>query len=131
MKRKVLLLTGLFLLTGCLLINAQPINRQALVTRHHVINKVNDSLSSLSVGNGQFCFTVDGTGLQSFPESYAKGVPLGTESEWGWHSYPNTQNFRFEESLKSYKIYGRDVTYGVQVSSPVRNKEAADYFRVN
>jgi hypothetical protein len=131
MKRKVELLTGLFLLVGSLLVKAQPINRQALVTRHNVINKVYDSLSSLSVGNGQFCFTVDGTGLQSFPESYAKGIPLGTESEWGWHSFPNTGNYRFEESLKTYKFNGRDVTYGVQWSAPGRNKEAADYFRQN
>jgi len=110
---------------------AQPIDRQALAQRHNVVNKVFDSLSSVSVGNGTFCFTVDGTGLQSFPEAYAKGVPLGTESEWGWHSFPNVNNYKFEESLKTYKLNGRDITYGVQWSTPKQNKEASDYFRVN
>ncbi len=71
--------------------NAQiKIDRKALVERHTVINNKFDSLSSLSVGNGRFAFTVDVTGLQSFPDAYAKGVPLGTQSEWGWHSFINT-----------------------------------------
>ena len=55
-----------------------------------------DTLSSLSVGNGRFAFTVDATGLQSFPDVYAKGVPLGTQSEWGWHSFPNTNGYTEE-----------------------------------
>jgi hypothetical protein len=131
MIKKAILLSGLLFWAGCLLLKSQPINRQALVERHNVVNKVFDSLSSLSVGNGAFCFTVDGTGLQSFPESYDKGIPLGTESEWGWHSFPNTGNYRFEESLKTYNFNGRDVTYGVQSSEQGRNKEAADYFRQN
>jgi hypothetical protein len=45
---------------------SQLINRQAVVQRHNVhVNKI-DSLSSLSVGNGNFAFTVDATGMQSF-----------------------------------------------------------------
>jgi len=86
--------------------NAQPINRKALVERHTVINKTMDTLSSLSVGNGTFAFTVDATGLQSFPDTYAKGVPLGTESEWGWHSFPNTKGYTEEEFLKPYQLNG-------------------------
>jgi hypothetical protein len=70
---------------------SQVINRQAVVQRHNVhINKI-DSLSSLTVGNGNFAFTVDATGMQSFPDVYAGGVPLGTQSVWGWHSFPNTE----------------------------------------
>ncbi len=57
------------------------IDRKAVVRRHTIhINKA-DSLSSLSVGNGKFAFTVDVTGLQSFPAFYKGGVPLGTQSE--------------------------------------------------
>ena len=74
---------------------AQSINRRQLVQRHTIVNTTFDTLSSLSVGNGRFCFTVDATGLQSFPEYYAKGVPLGTQSEWGWHSFPNPENYSF------------------------------------
>ena len=64
---------------------AQPINRQALVQRHNIVNTRIDSLESLSLGNGKFAFTADVTGLQTFPERYAKGVSLGTQSEWGWN----------------------------------------------
>src|SRR5688572_29810271 len=81
---------------------AQPINRKAVVERHTIVNTKMDSLSSLSLGNGKFAFTVDGTGLQSFPELYAKGVALGTQSEWGWHSFGNPGNLRFDETLKNF-----------------------------
>ncbi len=110
---------------------AQPIDRKALVERHTVVNTKYDSLSSLSVGNGSFAFTVDITGLQSFPEAYAKGVALGTQSEWGWHSFTDTAKYRFEETLKSYKVNGRYVPYSVQVKEPERNKNAVNWFRVN
>lgn len=110
---------------------AQPINRKALVERHTIINKTMDTLSSLSVGNGSFAFTVDATGLQSFPDAYARGVPLGTESEWGWHSFPNTKNYKEEEFLKTYHLNGRDVKYAVQWNSPEQNKNASSYFRQN
>ena len=111
--------------------NAQPINRKSLVERHTVINKTMDTLSSLSVGNGKFAFTVDATGLQSFPDAYAKGVPLGTESEWGWHSFPNTNGYKEEEFLKTYHLNGRDVKYAVQWNTPEQNKNASNYFRQN
>ncbi|MES2890692.1 MAG: hypothetical protein V4725_01735, partial [Bacteroidota bacterium] len=110
---------------------AQPINRQELVRRHTIVNTRFDSLSSLSVGNGAFAFTVDVTGLQSFPDAYAKGVPLGTQSEWGWHSFPNTGNHKFEDALKPYQLHGREVTYAVQWNSPPEHKNASDYFRQN
>lgn len=41
------------------------INRMAVVNRHNVVIDKIDSLSSLSVGNGGFAFTVDATGLQT------------------------------------------------------------------
>lgn len=80
---------------------AQKINRKALVQRHNVVVTKADSLSSLTVGNGKFAFTVDVTGLQSFPLNYQKGVPLGTESEWGWHSFINVVGYKREEALKN------------------------------
>jgi hypothetical protein len=110
---------------------AQSIDRHALVTRHNVIVEKPDSLSSLTVGNGKFAFTVDVTGLQSFPGFYANGIPLGTESEWGWHSFPNVHQYRFEETLKTYHLNGKDISYSVQWNEAGRNKEAADWFRQN
>lgn len=110
---------------------SQLINRETLVRRHNVIVTKADSLSSLTVGNGKFAFTVDVTGLQSFPGSYANGIPLGTESEWAWHSFPNIHYYRFEESLKSYHLNGRDINYSVQWNDPKRNRDAANWFRQN
>ena len=110
---------------------AQKLNRLELVSRHNVkINKI-DSLSSLSVGNGNFAFTVDATGMQSFPDAYANGVPLGTQSVWGWHSFPNRENLQIEEAQKVYELEGRKISYTVQVKEPERAKQAVEYFRVN
>ena len=107
------------------------IDRKALVSRHNVINTRVDTMAALTVGNGRFAYTVDVTGLQSFPEAYEKGVPLGTESEWGWHSFVDTVGYKFEEALKSYDIHGRAISYAVQWSKPERNKKASDWFREN
>ena len=110
----------------------EQIDREAVVTRNNP--KVNsfDGLSSLSLGNGNFAFTVDATGLQTYPELYSTGVPLGTQSQWGWHSFPNVNNFKFEETLKPYDFgRGREELYPVQFNEKGRQQEAADYFRAN
>ena len=130
--RKIIIgLLYLIILFNAITVAQTPINRKALVQRHTIVNRSFDSLASLSVGNGSFAFTADVTGLQSFPEAYARGVPLGTQSEWGWHSFPNTNNYKFEEALKAYHLNGRDVTYAVQWDEPGRHKDAANYFRQN
>lgn len=108
-----------------------PIDRKALVQRHTVIITKADPLASLSVGNGKFAFTVDVTGLQTFPKEYEKGVPLGTQSEWGWHSFANNVGYRFEETLKEYTFNNKKYSYAVQWTAPEQNKKAADWFRQN
>ncbi len=109
----------------------QKIDRQAVIQRHTVTVTTMDTLASLSVGNGSFAFTTDVTGLQTFPAYYKKGVPLGTESEWGWHSFPNTAHYREAEALKTYELEGKKISYAVQPKEPKTSKEAADYFRIN
>ncbi|MCA1919006.1 MAG: hypothetical protein LDL38_06370 [Flavobacterium piscis] len=109
----------------------QKINRKALVTRHNVQITTIDTLASLTVGNGAFAFTVDATGLQTFPKKYQHGIPLGTQSEWGWDSYKNTNNYKFSETLRDYKQYGRDISYTVQIKEPARKVEAVNWFRQN
>jgi hypothetical protein len=115
------------LITNCAV--AQKIDREALVRRHTVYIKKADSLSSLTVGNGNFAMTVDVTGLQSFPGYYKGGVPLGTQSVWGWHYLPNNDGYQFEETLKVYELAGRKIPYPVQWKEPERNRRAADFFR--
>jgi hypothetical protein len=58
------------------------IDRTALVHRHHPINKSLDVWSPLTVGNGEFAFTADVTGLQTFAEQYEKGICLCMMSQW-------------------------------------------------
>ncbi|MDQ6610471.1 MAG: hypothetical protein M3Y85_11700, partial [Bacteroidota bacterium] len=99
--------------------------------RHNVVITKADSLSSLTVGNGRFAFTVDVTGLQTFPLEYSHGVSLGTQSEWGWHSFIDTAAYKREEALKTYHLNKRDITYLVQVKEPDHAKKAADWFRQN
>lgn len=120
----------------CLLLHVsnyaqKKIDRKALVERHTVFNTSVDSLSSLSVGNGGFAFTVDITGLQSFPEAYANGVALGTQSTWGWHSFFDTADYEYGETLKDYDQAGRKVSYSVQIKQPERKKDAVNWFRQN
>lgn len=114
--------------------NGRPsIDRKSVVSRHNIVNNEMDTLSSLTVGNGAFAFTVDVTGLQTFPLYYDKGVSLGTQSEWAWDTFRNTGDYRFEETLKAYDFNdeGREAKYSVQWKEPERNKEATDYFREN
>ncbi|WP_294066313.1 hypothetical protein [Proteiniphilum sp. UBA1028] len=113
--------------------DSQPgkIDRLALVKRNNPRITEFEALSSLSVGNGNFAVTVDATGLQTFPEIYAEGVPLGTQSQWGWHSFPNIEDFTAEETLKDYNFRGWNEPYAVQFNEPGRSQAAADYFRVN
>ena len=89
----------------------EKIDRRALVTRHNVTIEKPESLTPLSVGNGEFAFTADITGLQSFPEFHDKGTPLGTQSQWGWHSTPNTNNYKMSDVLTEYELAGRKVPY--------------------
>ncbi len=124
-------------LAGCL-VSCNPtgttdrIDREALVTRNNPIITFADSLSSLSVGNGEFAFTVDVTGLQTYPEWYREGVPLGTQSQWGWHRFDNPEGYRLEETWKDYDFgRGHNERYTTQSNEPGRAKEAADWYRIN
>ncbi|MGQ9620865.1 MAG: hypothetical protein ACUVTX_07775, partial [Bacteroidales bacterium] len=91
--------------------NQKQIDRFSLVNRHNIDIKKVDSLNSLSVGNGKFAFTVDITGLQTFPEYYEKGIPLGTMADWGWHSAINSKGYSLEQVYKTWNVNGRDIDY--------------------
>lgn len=113
-------------------LSAQPIDRYALMMRNNPHVSRFDSLASLSVGNGEFAFTADATGLQTFPEHYSKGVPLGTQSQWGWHSFDNTEGLKPEQTLKSFDFgRGHEEPYACQFKEDGVQKRASEYFRMN
>ncbi|MEN6536414.1 MAG: hypothetical protein ABFD89_22345, partial [Bryobacteraceae bacterium] len=58
--------------------SAARIDRHALVSRHDVT--WTDPTGVMPLGNGEFCFNADGTGLQTFGGN--------TMAHWAWHSYP-------------------------------------------
>ena len=107
------LMTGLGLLAQSCLAWAAPIDRHALVERHDVLLTLFDAANPLSVGNGGFCFTVDATGLQTFPEAFVATTPLGTLSDWGWHTFPNPNGWDMDHfAFKEYSaLDGRKVPY--------------------
>jgi len=109
----------------------QKIDRKAVVSRHDVQLTGVDTLGSLTVGNGKFAFTVDVTGLQSFPVAYGNGVPLGTQSEWGWHAFPNDKHLSIDETFQTFNFNGdHPAVYSVQKKSG-KGKQASEYFRAN
>lgn len=109
---------------------ASSIDRHALVTRHNIFIHNLDPMGSMAVGNGDFAFNFDVTGLQSFPDYYARTMPIGTLSTWGWHSFPNPDGY----SLANYKMteikkYDREFVYpSASTSHPT---PAAAYLRNN
>ena len=113
MKSTLLGCLASFFLLGVPAGHAAPIDRHALVTRHNVELRQFDASNPLSVGNGEFAFTVDATGLQTFPEAFEKTTPLGTLADWGWHTFPNPNGWDVDkfEFKKFPDLNGRQVPY--------------------
>ncbi|UCG55989.1 MAG: polysaccharide deacetylase family protein, partial [Phycisphaerales bacterium] len=107
------------------------IDRRALVTRHNITLNKPDPLTPLSVGNGEFAFTADITGLQTFPDYHEKGMPLGTQSQWGWHSMPNPEAYALSDVLALYDVSGRGVPYASDENHPDGYSPAAAWLRSN
>jgi protein-glucosylgalactosylhydroxylysine glucosidase len=102
------------------------IDRKALVNRHIPTLTKADTLSPFTVGNGEFAFTADVTGLQTFTRLYENGIPLGTQSQWGWHTNPNPNNYSLDQTIENHDFYGRQVPYAGK-----QNSEAGQWLRSN
>ena len=86
-----------------------PIDRAALVSRHNPVLRQLDPLSPLTIGNGEFAFTADVTGLQTLAREYENAMPLCTMSQWGWHTRPTPDNVASKTlRLTQYATYGRE-----------------------
>ena len=110
---KVLSVAGLDVPAALCAQTARPaIDRRAVVERHNPVLGAFDGRSPLSVGNGEFAFTADLTGLQTFPALYDQQMPLCTLSQWGWHTVPNPSGKGPSDlRLAMFDTYGRKVGY--------------------
>lgn len=109
------------------------INRKELVTRHNpILTEANES-SPLSVGNGNFAFTADVTGMQTLYEEYKKVTPLCTMAQWGWHTTPASQEqYGYtlgDVDMTEYPFEGRTVRYAVERKEG--NERVYDWVRQN
>jgi hypothetical protein len=111
--------------------SSTPIDRFSLVNRHNIQVETIDPLASLSAGNGNFAFTTDITGLQTFYREYENGVSTGTQSNWGWHTVPNDSGFTMEETYVYYSVKDRSIPYQHQTNTTKRAAGAVNYFREN
>lgn len=105
------------------------IDRKALVSRHNITLSSIDPLVPLQVGNGEFAFSCDVTGLQTLGRTYDAAVPLCTMAQWAWHRFPNPQNYQLESLRQEYDVGGRKVPYfyGPMDGTP----GASTYLRAN
>jgi hypothetical protein len=110
------------------------IDRRALVERHTVEVRQGAAAYPLSVGNGEFCFTADLTGLQTFPERYPvpdrhggpAGTLLGTQSQWGWHSIPAGKAYDLADVRRTYATPRGPVPYVDMVGDLCDTTESAE-----
>ena len=123
-------LIAIFLLIttiGC----SNSIDRFALINRHNINVTKPDTLASLSVGNGEFAYTADITGMQTFYKQYENGISLGTQSQWGWHTIPTDSNYTIQDVLVDYESCNdKSVPYAIQHREG-RAARAANWLRGN
>ncbi|WP_163538650.1 glycoside hydrolase family 65 [Gracilibacillus sp. YIM 98692] len=70
-------------------------NRKPIVDKHSPVITELEPRAPLSIGNGDFGFSVDFTGLQTFPDAYV--APLSTQSNWGWHASGGIDRYTLED----------------------------------
>ncbi|KAI1737119.1 Six-hairpin glycosidase-like protein [Xylaria scruposa] len=89
-------------------VTGHQIDRRAVVRRFNPRRNASSATTPLQVGNGNFAFGVDVTGLQTFS-------PFATMSTWGWHNFslPTTPGQTSVEDFAGldWWTHGRFVNY--------------------
>ena len=110
-----------------------PIDRYGLVSRHNPVLTEADVSSPLSVGNGNFAYTADITGMQTLYAAYEKVLPLCTMAQWGWHTTPvSAKRYAYspdDVEMTEYPYQGRTVRYAVEKKKG--NEQVYDWLRQN
>ncbi|KAI0877090.1 Six-hairpin glycosidase-like protein [Hypoxylon argillaceum] len=100
----------LWLISLLMSIASGAINRQAIVSQYNVVRTalVDNNTTPLQVGNGNFAYNVDNTGMQTF-------LPFNTLSSWAWHndSLPDNGEDINDYHGVSMLTHGRNVPYDI------------------
>ncbi|KAF1998188.1 hypothetical protein P154DRAFT_621947 [Amniculicola lignicola CBS 123094] len=86
------------------------IDRERIVTKYNVVRTqlIDNATTPLQVGNGNFAFNVDNTGMQTF-------LPFNTLSSWAWHkdSLPSSGQLPSSYHGVERLTYGRNISYDI------------------
>jgi hypothetical protein len=112
-----------FSLTACIAttVATEPtIDRHALVARHNPVIRKVDPDAPLTVGNGNFAFGCDITGMQTFADYYHRnGIPVEILSRWCWVTDPNPNNYTLADASKDFTLPdGRVLPFATKQTSP-------------
>ncbi len=109
------------------------INRKELIDGHNPILTEADKASALTVGNGEFAFTADITGLQTLYGEYDV-LPLCTMAQWAWHTKPVSEE-RYAYTLDDLVMTEYDDCTGRHVVYPKKkmpgNEDVYNWLREN
>jgi hypothetical protein len=96
------------ILSSC---GSKKINRKEVVERHNITIHENNPKKPMQVGNGEFVYNVDITGMQTF-EAH------NTMSHWAWHNTP------LPAGVKPENFKGKTITIaGRRLNLPIDNIE--------
>jgi hypothetical protein len=98
----------------------EAIDREALVRRHTVTLLEANPEHVLTVGNGDFGYTADITGMQTFTDFHDQSLAVregrtaintATMSSWGWHEMPNPAGYALEDAMSEHETRRGPVLY--------------------
>ena len=107
------------------------IDRHKLIKRHNV--KLEEPVydSPLSVGNGEFVFTADVTGLQTLYREYESVFPLCTMGNFGWHTENDQGRAYTLDDLPMTEYCREGRTFRYPVKKTPENERIYDWLRQN
>ena len=96
------------------------IDRERVVRRHNVTVTAPHPEHVLTVGNGDFAYTADITGMQTFAAFHDQmaavmqgrtAVNTPTMSTWGWHEMPNPEGYELDDAMSEHQTRRGPVRY--------------------
>ncbi len=96
------------------------IDREAVVRRHNVMIDAPHPEHVLTVGNGDFAFTSDITGMQTFTAFHDQATAImqgrtavntATMTTWGWHEMPNPAGYVLDDAMSEHATRRGTVRY--------------------